>query len=87
MTLISTYPNLSAIAAMDNTNLISDEQWRALGLMSLRSGRTIQQLLEHFYVEPVDAERSDAVYLMGRVYCGPDYHLAGCIDPSGRTHT
>lgn len=87
MTLISSYPSITSYAAIDNTNLISDAQWRALAQMSLRSGLTIEELLHGFYTEPLDAERSDAVNLLGRIYCGPNYHLAGGIHPSGSVHT
>lgn len=87
MTLISSYPTITSYAAIDNTNLINDQQWRALAQMSLRSKLTIEELLHGFYIEPVDAERSDAVNLLGRIHCGPNYHLAGCIHHTGSIHT
>jgi len=78
---------LTSYKALDNTNLIADAQWRALGRMSLRSGKTIEQLLDGFHIEPVDTDKSDNIRLLGTIWCGPGYQLYGCIDTDGSINT
>lgn len=87
MALGYTYPALADSTAISNLNLINDQQWRALGNLSLRNECTVRDQLERLRIELVDPERTDDVRLVGWLQLGPNYQLFGCIDETGCLNT